>query len=214
MASAQQAQRQYPLFFATGTLGFGDCGGGYCRHFIDGNGRDEADTGPFFGLGAGFFIRPIPYFAGGVYLHYQMMGADDENRDRFDESAAYFLANLAIRGILPIDKIDLFAELGLGYGWWGYAYNRDGDRSDEITYDGLDLMLGLGLDYALTDQWAIGGIFRFGFPSWSSRCRERLEPGSSDLDCGDWDVLDVEERDEAPESLWYLGFTGSFRFGG
>ena len=210
-----QPQDTRPLFFATGTVGLGDCGGGYCRHHIDGDGGDnQADTGPFLGFGAGFFIRPIPYFAGGVFLHYQLMGAEDENPDRFGEVARYFLANLALRGILPIDAIDLFAELSFGYAWWGYAHDRDGGRTDDVTFDGIDVMLGLGLDYALSEQWAIGGIFRFGWPSFSDRCVERIEPGEQRLDCDSWEVLEPDERDDAPAQLWYLGFTGSFRFGG
>src|SRR5687768_7644638 len=90
-----EARAQAPrhrLFFVTATAGLGDCAGTLCSD-------DEADTGPLLGVGGGFFVRPIPWLAGGAELHYNLMSASDRDRNRHDELAEFALASLAVRGI-------------------------------------------------------------------------------------------------------------------
>jgi hypothetical protein len=193
------------LFLATATLGLGDCNELLC-------GASEANTAPSLGMGAGFFIRPIPYFAGGAELHYNLMSADDEDRNREGEVGRYFLANMAVRGIVPVGIVEPWAGIGLGYAWFGYAWDKD-KKSEDLTVDGINLALSLGTDVRLGDRWTIGGMFRFAFPSWSERCKEKIEPDGTKLECQDTDSLDVAEREELPDRLWYLGVTGRFELG-
>lgn len=210
-ASAQARSAARPrLFFANATLGLGDCTGTLCSR-----GDDRADTGPLPGLGIGVFFRPIPYFAAGFELHHQWMSAEDGHADRFNESARDLVANLALRGILPLGAVEPWIGVGLGYAWWGYAWEKD-KKDESVSVDGIDLAFSLGVDVAVAPHWAVGGMFRFALPSWGTRCRDSFDirDGRLKTTCEDVDALDAPARDELPDSLWYLGATVRFDFGG
>lgn len=200
--AAAEAQRrpgyEVPsLFFLTLTGGLGDCAGYDCDF-------EEADTGPLFGFGAGFYVRPIAYFAAGIDAHLNFMTADDRDDRRVDEIANYWLFNFAARGILPLGRVEPWGGVGFGFTGWNYYWVRDGrERQDSLS--GLDFAFALGLDVALNDHFWVGGTFRYAFPFWNDACdvddsgRERCEPV---------DNLDVDEQHELPDGLWYFGVTG------
>lgn len=201
-AGAQETGLQRRLFFVTGTLGIGDCSGTLC-------GSSEADTGPSLGVGGGFFVRPIPYFAAGAELHYNLMTADDEDPNRRDEVARTYLANLVVRGILPIGIAEPWAGLGFGYSWFGYAWEKE-KKDEDLTVDGIDVALALGVDFRVAQRWAVGATMRFAFPSWGERCTRKIEPAEVKTECRDVDSLEPEDRDELPDDVWYVGVTGRF----
>jgi hypothetical protein len=214
-ASAQgtgQSRAEKRLFFVTATVGFGDCNDTDCGGpEVDGSPSDR-ETSPSFGTGAGIYVRPIPYFAAGLDLHYNFMAADHFGGGRTDEHASYWLANLAVRGIIPVGIAELWGGLGLGLAGWSFGWTRDGDEDEDIDLSGWDLALSLGADFRVADRWWIGGMFRFAFPFWGERCRERVEPGRTDLECRDWEQLDPDDQEELTDLLWYTGFTGRFDF--
>lgn len=187
------------------TLGIGDCDGTLC-------GPNEADTGPSFGTGGGVYVRPIPYFAAGFDLHWQLMGADDRDFDRTGEIANYFLLNLALRGIIPIEgRVEPWGGIGFGYAHWGYDWDEDRD-SEDLTFNGINFALSTGADVRLVDRWWLGGMVRFAFPDWGERCRDRIRPDRVEEECRDVDTLDADERAELPDFLWYLGVNGRVDF--
>lgn len=202
-ASPAEAQRspgwdKPSLFFVTGTLGFGDCGGYDCDF-------EEANTGPLFGFGAGFYVRPIPFFAAGVDMHFNLMGAEDRRDGRQDEIANYWLFNVAARGIIPLGRVEPWGGVGFGFAGWNYFYSEDWDRHRGLR--GLDFAFSAGVDIALTDQFWLGGMFRFAIPSWNDRCD--LERDGR-WDCRDVDSLDLDDQHRLPDGLWYVGVTGRF----
>lgn len=210
LSSASKAQTfkpnaDRPLFHGSLTLGFGDCDQRMC-------GDLEADTSPLIGVGGRFLVRPIPYFAGGVELHHNWIAADDRDADRFDEVASYFLANLVVRGILPIGRLEPWGGFGFGYSWWGYAWSEK-DKEEDLTVDGINFALQSGLDYWISDAFSIGGEMRLSFPSWSERCKEETKPNETKLECRDFDTLDPPDQDELPNLLWYVGVTAGLGFG-
>ena len=205
----QQTRRPDRLFFATATLGIGDCDDVDC-------GPLEANTGPLPGIGAGIYVRPIPYFAAGVDLHFNWMTADDPDRDREHEGSRYYLLNFALRGIIPLGDVEPWGGVGFGFAGWGYSYDRP-DRDDDRTLTGVDLAMSMGVDVSVADRWWIGGMFRLAFPLWDERCRERIdyragEPDRVELDCRNVDSLDPDEQHDMTDLLWYLGVTGRVDF--
>lgn len=210
-ASAQARAAARPgLFFANATLGVGDCTGRLCER-----GNDRADTAPLPGLGVGVFVRPIPYFAAGFELHHQWMSAEDGHADRFAESARDLVANIAVRGILPLGAVEPWLGVGFGYAWWGYSWEKD-KKDESVTVDGTNLAFSLGVDVTVAPHWAVGGMLRFALPSWGTRCSESFDITNGRLrrTCEDVDALDAADRDELPTSLWYFGATARFDFGG
>lgn len=193
--------RRTSLFFATATLGLGDCGHGLCR--------DDARTGPSFGLGGGFFVRPIPYLAVGLELRYVSIAADDVHADRNAEAARYFLADIALRGVLPLGIVEPWAGVAFGYGYFGYFWQKD-KKDEDVTVDGTNVELGLGVDVRVADRVSIGATFRFALPDWANQCRSKIEVDRIDTRCTDVDLLDPEDRDALPDQLWYLGLVGRF----
>ncbi len=199
--TTSRAARRVSLFFATATLGLGDCGHGLCR--------GDARTGPSFGLGGGFFVRPVPYFAAGVELRQNWMSADDVHADRAGEGARYFLADIALRGIVPLGVVEPWAGIAFGYGYFGYSWQKD-KKDEDVTVDGTNFEIGLGVDVRVADRISVGGTFRFALPAWSDRCRHKIEVDRIDTTCTDVDLLDPADRAELPDQLWYLGVTGRF----
>lgn len=204
-AQVMKTSNERPLFYGSLTLGFGDCDQRVC-------GDDEARTSPFIGAGGKFLIRPIPYFAAGVELHHNWMLADDRDQNRVDEVANYFLANVIVRGILPLDRFEPWAGLGLGYGWWGYSWDKD-KKNENTTVDGVNFAFQGGADYWVSDSLTLGAEMRLSLPSWSERCTEKIEVDKAKLECRDFDSLDPEDQDELPNLLWYFGATVGLGFG-
>ena len=210
-ASAQARRPAAPgLFFANATLGIGDCAGTLC-----GPGNDNASTAPLPGIGIGVYVRPIPYFAAGLELHHQWMSAEDGRSDRFSEGATDVIANLALRGILPLGIVEPWIGVGLGYAWWRYAWEKD-KKVESLSIDGTNFAFSLGVDVNVAPHWSVGGMFRYALPSWGTRCKESIDISDGKLkrECKDVDALDAEDRAELPDSLWYLGATVRFEFGG
>jgi len=209
-AAAQNAApnaAQQRLFFGTLALGIGDCNDVLC-------GPAEANTGPFFGVGAGIYIRPLPWLAAGFDLHLNAILADDIDRDRADEGASYALANIAVRGIVPLNApVEPWAGLGFGYANFSYDWHKPkDDKSEDLSVTGSNLALAFGADVSVADRFWIGGALRFAFPFWTERCKEKIEPGKTDLECRDVDTLDVEDQEELPTMLWFAGVTGRVDF--
>jgi hypothetical protein len=205
-ASAQRRGREHGLFFVTATAGFGDCDDEFCDN-------DGADTSPLPGFGGGFYIRPIPYFAAGVDLHLNFMDADHRDDRHDDELARDWLANAAVRGIIPIGRVEPWMGASFGFAGWGYAWtDRDRNRDRDETLTGPNFAFGGGVDIRITDQFALGGMTRFAFPFWTEYCTERDDPDRHDVDCRDFDDLDPDEEDAATDMLWYVGMTGRFEF--
>ncbi len=204
-AQTLQPSSDRPLFYASLTLGLGDCDQRLC-------GDQEGRTSPFLGAGAKFLIRPIPYFAAGAELHHNWMLADDRDQNREGEIASYFLANLVVRGILPLDRFEPWAGFGFGYGWWGYSWDKD-NKDEDVTVDGLNFAFQGGADYWLTEAFTLGAEMRISLPSWSDRCKEKIEVDKTKLECRDFDSLDQDDQDELPNLLWYFGATVGLGFG-
>lgn len=208
-ASAQQRgafNQEHTLFFANLALGIGDCGGIWC-------GPAEGGTGPHFGLGAGIYVRPIPFFAAGFDLHMNWMSAEHEADNRFDEGASYRLGNIAVRGILPLHDVEPWLGLGFGLAGWSYGWTRD-TRDEEVSVTGTDVALSAGVDVHLTDRFWLGGMFRIAVPYWDDRCREEYDfrDDRYDVECRPVETLDLEDQEELPDSLWFVGITGRVDF--
>jgi hypothetical protein len=199
-ADAQQRRgfEDPSLLFVTATTGLGDCAGYDCD-------VEEANTGPLFGFGAGFYVRPIAFFAAGIDSHFNLIAADDRDDNRIDEIGHYWLFNLAARGIIPLGRVEPWGGVGFGFAGWNYYWTRPDGRDEARGLSGVDFAFSFGADVALTDQFWLGGMFRFAIPFWNDSCR--LHDDGRD-DCRSVDQLDVDDQHRLPDGLWYFGVTG------
>ena len=203
LAARAEAQRRPgyedpSVLFITATTGLGDCAGYDCD-------VNEADTGPLFGFGAGFYVRPIAFFAAGVDSHFNLIAADDRDDNRLEEVAHYWLFNLAARGIIPLGRVEPWGGVGFGFTGWNYYWTRNDGRDEARGLTGVDFAFSFGADVALTDQFWLGGMFRFAIPFWNDWCRLHDDGRET---CEPVDNLDVEDQHRLPDGLWYFGVTG------
>lgn len=120
-------------FYAGAQLGYGD---------IDSNGAGLDGNGAIGGIHAGYRLD-YGQFVGGLGLDYDVTNIDLGATDKLDHVARLKLTA----------GYDLGRTLVYGTAGAAYATARVGgvDRSDNGYF------YGLGADYALTDQWIIGG---------------------------------------------------------
>ena len=110
---------------------------------------DDEDTG--FKIFGGYKFNP--YFAvEGGYADFGEISASFGGSTVTAESDAVFAAAV---GILPVGKrFSLFGKAGLFF-WDITASGPAGTASD----DGTDALLGIGLNYDITEQWAVRAEF-------------------------------------------------------
>ncbi|MDZ4135283.1 MAG: porin family protein [Paracoccaceae bacterium] len=131
---ATRADGDWGGFYAGGQLGYAD---------IDTNGAGSDGDGAIGGVHAGYRMDYGSY-VGGVELDYDTSNIDlDTAGDKLDSIARL--------------KLMLGADLGrtLIYGTAGVAHAKATVGGNDLSDNGY--FLGVGLDYALTRNWVVGG---------------------------------------------------------
>lgn len=71
------------------------------------------------------------------------MGPEHEDRDRTGEVATYALADVAVRGIVPLGGVEPWGMLEVGSTHCSHAWDED-HREEEVSLTGPNLGFGFG----------------------------------------------------------------------
>lgn len=189
-------------FELQGSVGLTDCTDEYCE---DGTLVFE-ETSPGIGLLATGWARVHPFLGIGGGVHGTFIALDEQ--DGVDATLTFLNFDAGLRAHVPLDiPLDPFAGLTFGWSFASTGYESDLDHGD-ATLSGPTVAIHLGAEYAISDDVAVGGLFKYYIPFWNDYCYDSDQLGD---DCEEPD--DVFDDDDLP-NVWYFGATISWRSGG
>jgi len=175
-------------------------GGAAC---IDGRVDCESDsvllngqTKPSFGVGATLGVRPLRWLMVGALYRWGMFNAryEVEDSSAFKWSGQHTAAVFA-RPILPIWRLDLGLNVGLGYSRQVFRREQGSDRDYS---QGFAVLLGPTADIFVTKRLFLGAEVDVIFNTQSRVCQQR----GSQTTC----LENLEERSPAPTHQLLFGF--------
>ena len=162
------------------------------------NGLADFDTGYSFDLALGF--KPAPYAAVELGTGFFTASADVGTTNWAQQMTGYGIpVTLTVKGLLTLDRLDMFAGAGAGY-YFSFINNKIdflGARSnvDESAHGGaVGYHVTAGADYRINDEWSAGIDFR-----WFST-KPELQLTNPELTLGG-------SQDPRPKAKWEFGGT-------